>query len=46
MGYMLWMISRGIVLLVATARMKYFSFNEQNANVNDITGMVRSSLEG
>ena len=35
-----------IVLLVATARMKYFSFNEQNANGNDITEMVRSSFEG
>ena len=40
------MISHGIVLLVATARMKYFSVNEQNSNVNDITEMVRSSFEG
>ena len=33
------------LLLVATARMKYFSINEESANVHDITEMVRSSFE-
>ena len=33
------------LLLVATARMKYFSINEDSANVHDITEMVRSSFE-
>ena len=33
------------LLLVATARMKYFSINEDSANVHDIAEMVRSSFE-
>ena len=33
------------LLLVATARMKYFSINKESANVHDITEMVRSRFE-
>ena len=33
------------LLLMATARMKYFSINEESANVHDITEMVRSGFE-